>query len=155
MFTVFMLHVKPIAFNVSFSPRETGQWKPDGNSAGRAKIRLYSRRGCWCLCVQRVLCSNRAACGWQLSLPGSPKRTFATIWILSWVKDLLSWSLACYHRNRARGNRLEETFGGHLAQPPAPASICDKNCCKLGGACSLPEHRCLLGRGDGSSRLDA
>jgi len=26
VFTVFMLHIKPVVFNLSFSPRETGQW---------------------------------------------------------------------------------------------------------------------------------
>lgn len=44
---------------------------------------------------------------------------------------------------------------------PAPCSnqgqlhlVCDKKCCKLGGACSLSEHRCLPGRAGTGSPLD-
>lgn len=43
MSTVFMLHINQIMFDLSFSPRETGQWKAHANSAGKVKIRLNRR----------------------------------------------------------------------------------------------------------------
>lgn len=64
MVTVVMVHVNTILFNLSFSPREAGQLKPDSNSAERVKMRLYSRRliRLLCLCVMRILCSKRTGC---------------------------------------------------------------------------------------------
>lgn len=79
--------------------------------------------------------------------------------ILFWEKDVRS-AVLITGLSQDWGQEIRR----YLWRLPSPAScsnqgqlqlVCDKNCCKLGGACSLPEHGHLPGRGDASSPLDA
>lgn len=106
----------------------------------------------------RVFYSNRTACGWQLSLSGSCRRTSAAIQMLSWEEGVRSAVLITGLLSQDRGQEKRVRRDLWRSPSPAPCSnqgqlqlVCDKNCHKLGGACSLPEHRCLPGRGDASS----
>lgn len=59
-------------------------WESQDITEGRRLSRVFVPL------LMRVLCSNRTACGWHLSLSGSCKRTFTAIRILSWEESVRS-----------------------------------------------------------------